>query len=68
MGEVLLVFTQLERLIPLDILLISMIVQMLEVVEELMVAVVGGSAEIVGWPQKIVLCTAGVGADIFTRY
>ena len=41
-----------------------MIVQMLEVVEELMIAVVGGSAEIVGWPQKIVLCTAGVGADI----
>ena len=41
-----------------------MIVQMLEVVEELMIAVVGGSAEIVGWPQKIVLCTAGVGSDI----
>ena len=45
-----------------------MIVQMLEVVEKLMIAVVGGSAEIVGWLQKIVLCTAGVGADIFTRY
>jgi len=34
--------------------------EMLEVVEELMIAVVGGSAEIVGWPQKIVLCTAGL--------
>ena len=65
MGEV---YTQLQCLILFDILVISMIVQMLEVVEELMIAVVGGSAEIVSWPQKIVLCTAGVGADITTRY
>jgi len=34
--------------------------EMLEVVEKLMIAVVGGSAEIVGWPRKIVLCTAGL--------
>ena len=36
------------------------ITQMVETVEELMVAVLGGSAEIVGWPEKVVLCAAEV--------
>jgi len=34
--------------------------EMVETVEELMIAVLGGSAEIVGWPQKVVLCAAEV--------
>lgn len=34
--------------------------EMVETVEELMIAVLGGSAEIVSWPQKVVLCTAGL--------
>ena len=35
-------------------------IKMVETVEELMIAVLGGSAEIVSWPKKVVLCTAGV--------
>lgn len=34
--------------------------EMVEIVEELMIAVLGGSAEIVGWPEKVVLCAAGL--------
>ena len=36
------------------------IIKMVETVEELMIAVLGGSAEIVGWPKKVVLCAAEV--------
>jgi len=34
--------------------------EMVETVEELMIAVLGGSAEIIGWPGKVVLCAAEV--------
>ena len=49
------------------------ITKMVEIVEELMIAVLGGSAEIVGWPEKVVLCAAGVSISwhcrgIFQKY
>ena len=43
------------------------ITKMVEIVEELMIAVLGGSAEIVGWPEKVVLCAAGVSISLHCR-
>ena len=40
------------------------ITKMVETVEELMIAVLGGSAEIIGWPGKVVLCAAEVSISI----
>ena len=40
------------------------ITKMVETVEELMIAVLGGSAEIIGWPGKVVLCAAEVSIGI----
>ena len=39
---------------------IIIIIKMVETVEELMIAVLGGSADIVSWPHKVVLCAAEV--------
>ena len=47
------------------IIIIIIIIKMVETVEELMIAVLGGSAEIVGWPQKVVLCAAEVSISDF---